>query len=103
MNVTVLLQNRRGTHTNTHVYTHTCKHTDRTVFHHTHTSLHKCPHSSRINHYAEKHVEWSVRLATGYGWLTSMGVVALVPLDVWSTLAKQPVAAIGTLWDIAYW
>ena len=32
-----------------------------------------------------------------------MGVVALVPLDVWATLAKQPVQAIGTLWDITYW
>lgn len=60
------------------------------------------PHN-RINHFAEKHVEWSVRLATGYGWLTSMGVVALVPLDVWATLAKQPVQAVGTLWDVTYW
>ncbi|KAF5836465.1 LMBR1-like membrane protein-domain-containing protein [Dunaliella salina] len=32
-----------------------------------------------------------------------MGVVALVPLDVWATLTKQPVEAVGILWDITYW
>ncbi|GAB4818944.1 hypothetical protein N2152v2_005990 [Parachlorella kessleri] len=42
-------------------------------------------------------------VATGLAWLTALSVVALVPIDVYSTLAHKEAPAIKTLWSISYW
>jgi hypothetical protein len=45
----------------------------------------------------------SVRLATAYAWLTSVSIVVLVPLDVFSTLTFKREPAVGYMWNVAYW
>lgn len=43
-------------------------------------------------------------LAVTYaGWLTSLSVVALVPIDVYTSLAGKDTGALSTLWSISYW
>ena len=42
-------------------------------------------------------------LITCAAWLTSLSVVALVPIDVYTTLAGKEVGALGTLWSVSYW
>lgn len=45
-----------------------------------------------------------VVLAVTYaGWLTSLSVVALVPIDVYTSLAGKDTGALSTLWSISYW
>lgn len=67
-------------------------------------ACHTCALCS-IRKYAGKDVEWIVRIATAYAWLTSMCIVGLVPLDVWTTLAGITTARdfVGVLWSVAYW
>ena len=65
----------------------------------------------RIRRYASPTVSLVVRFVTAYAWLTSMCIVALVPIDVWSTLMNMqsapdivcPITAIYVIWNIAYW
>lgn len=42
-------------------------------------------------------------VATTLAWLTALSVVALVPIDVYTTLSHQEAPAISTLWSISYW
>ncbi|KAJ9517407.1 hypothetical protein QJQ45_016782, partial [Haematococcus lacustris] len=56
-----------------------------------------------IRRYADHNVELIVKVATAYAWFTAMCVVALVPLDVWTTLTSRPTAAVGGFWNFAYW
>jgi hypothetical protein len=45
----------------------------------------------------------SVKVTTAYAWLTAMAVVAIVPLDVFSTLDHKKPNALGYMWDVAFW
>lgn len=57
-----------------------------------------------IRRYAARNLEVAVQLATAYAWLTSMMVIALVPIDVWGAYAQSPsTKPIFILWNIAYW
>jgi hypothetical protein len=69
------------------------------------TCLHGTAIARRIRRYAGQGVELVVKGATAYAWLTSMCIVALVPLDVWTTLAQITAgrAFVGVLWSISYW
>lgn len=40
---------------------------------------------------------------TFVGWLTSLSVVALVPIDVYSSLAHRHPGSLNVLWSISYW
>lgn len=40
---------------------------------------------------------------TSLAWLTALSVVALVPIDVYSTLARRQTGPLETLWNISYW
>lgn len=40
---------------------------------------------------------------TFVGWLTSLSVVALVPIDVYSALAHREPGSLDVLWSISYW
>lgn len=44
-----------------------------------------------------------VLLTTFVGWLTALSVVALVPIDVYSSLAHDDPGPLATLWSISYW
>lgn len=44
-----------------------------------------------------------VLVVTYAGWLTSLSVVALVPIDVYTSLAGKDTGALSTLWSISYW
>eukprot|EP00889_Picochlorum_renovo_P004636 jgi/Picre1/31666/NNA_007017.t1 len=53
---------------------------------------------------APKRVSFLVLLITWYGWLTSFSVVALVPLDVYTTLSGEGnVNVVLYLWRVSYW
>lgn len=53
---------------------------------------------------APDRVSFVVRLTTWYGWLTTLSVVALVPLDVYMTLSGQGDKDVTTiLWKVSYW
>lgn len=53
---------------------------------------------------APKRVDPVSLLTTWYGWLTSFSVVALVPLDVYTTLSGTGnVRAVSLLWQVSYW
>lgn len=56
-----------------------------------------------LRRYCSDSVTWSVKVATAYGWLTAMAVVAIVPLDVYSSLSKHPPSVLGIMWDVAFW
>lgn len=45
----------------------------------------------------------SVKIVTGYAWLTTLLICCIVPLDVVSTLRGVNPVAIDDLWDISYW
>lgn len=42
-------------------------------------------------------------MVTCVAWLTSLSVIALVPIDVYSTLADIAVPALDILWSVSYW
>lgn len=44
-----------------------------------------------------------VLLTTFVGWLTALSVVALVPIDVYSSLAHDDPGPLAILWSISYW
>ncbi|KAK9828293.1 hypothetical protein WJX74_007473 [Apatococcus lobatus] len=56
-----------------------------------------------LRRYADPKTPIIVRLVAIISWVTSLSIVALVPLDVWTTLAAQKNPAIGILWSICYW
>ncbi len=37
------------------------------------------------------------------GWVTSISVIALVPIDVWVTLTDGDTSSIAVMWLICYW
>ena len=43
------------------------------------------------------------QLTTAVAWITSIGIVALVPIDVWSTLNKTSRESVAVMWSVAYW
>jgi hypothetical protein len=44
-----------------------------------------------------------VLAVTFVGWLTSLSVVALVPIDVYASLARREPGSLDVLWSISYW
>lgn len=44
-----------------------------------------------------------VLAVTFTGWLTALSVVALVPIDVYTSLAHADTGPLATLWSISYW
>lgn len=57
-----------------------------------------------IRKFAAKNVTLIIRLATAYAWLTTMMVIALVPMDCWASYSPPPsTEGIFILWNIAYW
>ncbi|KAL4450039.1 hypothetical protein ABPG77_010708 [Micractinium sp. CCAP 211/92] len=44
-----------------------------------------------------------VLMTTFVGWLTALSVVALVPIDVYSSLAHDDPGPLAVLWSISYW
>ncbi|CAG9462858.1 unnamed protein product [Pedinophyceae sp. YPF-701] len=56
-----------------------------------------------LRHYTSKECGWDVYLSAGVAWLTSMGVLALVPIDVWAALSGYEIQAIWYLWQLSYW
>ncbi|KXZ44947.1 hypothetical protein GPECTOR_60g724 [Gonium pectorale] len=56
-----------------------------------------------LRRYCAHSVVLSVKVTTAYAWLTAMAVVAIVPLDVFSTLDKRQPEELGYMWDVAFW
>ncbi|KAK9868826.1 hypothetical protein WJX84_008007 [Apatococcus fuscideae] len=56
-----------------------------------------------LRRYADPKTPIVVRLVAIISWVTSLSIVALVPLDVWTTLSVQKNPALGILWSICYW
>ena len=57
----------------------------------------------RLRKYAAPKVHWFAKLLVLAGWLTSISIVALVPIDVWATLAHKQSRSIFLMWSISYW
>lgn len=62
-------------------------------------------HTCSIKRYAASNVEFVIKVATAYAWLTAMCVIVLVPVDVWSTYAGKDSmrGTISVFWNTAYW
>ena len=45
----------------------------------------------------------SAQLVASMGWITSISIVALVPIDVWSSLRDGNTKPVSVLWTISYW
>lgn len=65
-----------------------------------------------LHHYASPKVSLSSRIVVGYGWLISLSIVLLVPVDIWMTICEASGAkhvqcgsriAIVCMWSLAYW
>ncbi|GLC39990.1 hypothetical protein PLESTB_000120900 [Pleodorina starrii] len=56
-----------------------------------------------LRRYCANSVVFSVKVTTAYAWLTAMAVVAIVPLDVFSTLDNKKPSELGYMWDVAFW
>jgi len=50
-----------------------------------------------------KNVPLSVRIAMAYAWLTSISIIAFIPVDVWATLNGNNVHPIYVMWEISFW
>lgn len=57
-----------------------------------------------VRRYKAPTVSGVVLFVVGVSWMTAMSVVALVPIDVYTSLsgAKAP-AALDVLWSLSYW
>jgi hypothetical protein len=44
-----------------------------------------------------------VRLFAGVGWMTSISIIAIVPIDVWTTLNGGDSRSVFIMWAICYW
>mmetsp|Transcript_25028 Transcript_25028/g.45297 ORF Transcript_25028/g.45297 Transcript_25028/m.45297 type:complete len:451 (-) Transcript_25028:887-2239(-) len=56
-----------------------------------------------LRRYSSRTVTLGVKTAAAYAWLTSMAVVAIVPVDVYSTLNGKKPVELGIMWNFAYW
>jgi len=56
-----------------------------------------------LRRYAASEVGWLERAVVAYSWITSLSVVALVPLDVAACVRGERVSGLGALWGWAYW
>jgi hypothetical protein len=61
------------------------------------------PRECRMRRYAAPKVGVVTLLITGFAWLTSLSVIALVPIDVYTTLAHWDVPALKPLWKTSFW
>ena len=61
------------------------------------------PPARRLRKLTAPKVSPVVLAITYIGWLTSLSVVALVPIDVYIALAHQNQGPLATLWSISYW
>ena len=59
--------------------------------------------NSRLRRYASPRVPVLVRLIAGVGWFTSISIIAIVPIDVWTTLNGGDNDSIFVMWKICYW
>merc|ERR1719453_1465432 len=69
--------------------------------------------SAALLHFAQREVNWFSFLTSLLGFVLSFGIIALIPYDVWSTLALQEAEATGTppssqvlvdsSWELIYW
>lgn len=57
----------------------------------------------RLRKLAAPKVTPVVLAVTFVGWLTSLSVVALVPIDVYSALGHKDPGSLDILWSISYW
>lgn len=57
----------------------------------------------RLRKMAAPKVTPVVLMTTFVGWLTALSVVALVPIDVYSSLAHDDPGPLAVLWSISYW
>lgn len=57
----------------------------------------------RLRRYCAKSVSWEVQVATAFGWLTAMTIVAIVPLDTYATLNHRNTDAVAMMWSIVFW
>ena len=57
----------------------------------------------RLRKYASPRVPLLVRLIAGVGWFTSISIIAIVPIDVWTTLNGGDNSSIFIMWKICYW
>ncbi|MEW5297623.1 MAG: hypothetical protein WDW36_000821 [Sanguina aurantia] len=56
-----------------------------------------------LRRYCAKSVSWEVQVATAFGWLTAMTIVAIVPLDTYATLNHRNTDAVAMMWSIVFW
>lgn len=60
----------------------------------------------RLRYYAAPGVPLAVRAIAVVGWVTSLSIVALVPVDVLNSLqgtSGSLSGPLGVLWSISYW
>ena len=57
----------------------------------------------RLYRYPLKNVGLGVRVAVGIAWLTSISIIAFIPVDLWATLNKENVHPIYVMWEISFW
>lgn len=57
----------------------------------------------RLRRFAAPKTHWFAKLLVMAGWITSISIVALVPIDVWATLKHTQNRSINTMWSISYW
>ena len=57
----------------------------------------------RLRRFASPTTPITASLITAVAWITSIGIVALVPIDVWSTLKATSRSSVAVMWEIAYW
>mmetsp|Transcript_100730 Transcript_100730/g.285507 ORF Transcript_100730/g.285507 Transcript_100730/m.285507 type:complete len:607 (-) Transcript_100730:114-1934(-) len=69
--------------------------------------------SAALLHCAQREVGWFSFLTSLFGFVLSFGIIALVPYDVWDTLAWEDAkqsdrelparALVGSSWEVIYW
>lgn len=57
----------------------------------------------RLRRFSAPNTHWFAKLLVMAGWITSISIVALVPIDVWSTLKHTQNKSINAMWSISYW
>ncbi|KAK9907685.1 hypothetical protein WJX75_008089 [Coccomyxa subellipsoidea] len=56
-----------------------------------------------LRRYASPRVPLLVRLIAAVGWMTSISIIAIVPIDVWTTLNGGNNKSVFIMWAICYW
>lgn len=59
--------------------------------------------SLRLRRFSAPKVHWFAKMLVLLGWITSISIVALVPIDVWATLKATQNHSINIMWSISYW